>query len=91
MTTPASDRCRALLEQLSKYIDDELTPAERRALTAHRAGARVVRPWLTASSTPSTPAGRRGLQAARRRPPAGAGPHRHAARLRTHSPDSYVV
>jgi len=35
MTTPASDRCRALLEQLSKYIDDELTPAERRSLTAH--------------------------------------------------------
>jgi anti-sigma factor RsiW len=35
MTTPGSDRCRALLEQLSKYIDDELTPAERRALTAH--------------------------------------------------------
>ena len=36
MTTPASDRCRALLEQLSKYIDDELTPAQRRSLTAHQ-------------------------------------------------------
>jgi anti-sigma factor RsiW len=35
MTTPASDRCRALLEQLSRYIDDELTPAQRRSLTAH--------------------------------------------------------
>ena len=35
MTTTPSDRCRALLEQLSRYIDDDLTPAERRALTAH--------------------------------------------------------
>jgi anti-sigma factor RsiW len=35
MKTSASDRCRALLEQLSKYIDDELTPAQRRSLTAH--------------------------------------------------------
>jgi anti-sigma factor RsiW len=35
MTTPASDRCRALLEKLSRYIDDELTPAQRRSLTAH--------------------------------------------------------
>ncbi len=35
MKTPPSDRCRALLEQLSKYIDDDLSPAERRALTAH--------------------------------------------------------
>ena len=26
MKTPASDRCRSLLEQLSKYIDDDLTP-----------------------------------------------------------------
>jgi anti-sigma factor RsiW len=30
-----SGRCRSLLEQLSKYIDDELTPAQRRSLTAH--------------------------------------------------------
>jgi anti-sigma factor RsiW len=35
MKTPASDRCRSLLEQLSKYIDDDLTPAQRRSLTAH--------------------------------------------------------
>ena len=35
MKMSASDRCRALLEQLSKYIDDELTPAQRRSLTAH--------------------------------------------------------
>ena len=35
MKTPASDRCRSLLEQLSKYLDDDLTPAERRSLTAH--------------------------------------------------------
>jgi anti-sigma factor RsiW len=35
MNTTPSDRCRALLEQLSKYIDDDLAPAERRALTAH--------------------------------------------------------
>jgi anti-sigma factor RsiW len=35
MRTPASDRCRSLLEQLSKYIDDELTPAQRRSLTSH--------------------------------------------------------
>jgi anti-sigma factor RsiW len=35
MRTPASNRCRSLLEQLSKYLDDELTPAQRRSLTAH--------------------------------------------------------
>ena len=35
MTTTPSDRCRALLEQLSRYIDDDLSPAERRTLTAH--------------------------------------------------------
>ncbi|MFO7692649.1 MAG: zf-HC2 domain-containing protein [Vicinamibacterales bacterium] len=35
MKTTPSDRCRALLERLSRYIDDDLTPAERRALTAH--------------------------------------------------------
>jgi len=35
MTTPASNRCRSLLEQLSKYIDDDLTPAQRRSLAAH--------------------------------------------------------
>ena len=35
MNTTPSDRCRALLEQLSSYIDDDLAPAERRALTAH--------------------------------------------------------
>lgn len=35
MTTTPSDRCRALLEQLSRYIDNDLSPAERRTLTAH--------------------------------------------------------
>jgi anti-sigma factor RsiW len=35
MRTPASNRCRSLLEQLSKYLDDELTPAQRRSLSAH--------------------------------------------------------
>ena len=35
MRTPASDRCRSLLEQLSKYLDDELPPAQRRSLSAH--------------------------------------------------------
>jgi anti-sigma factor RsiW len=35
MNTTPTDRCRALLEQLSRYIDDDLAPAERRALTAH--------------------------------------------------------
>lgn len=35
MKTTSSDRCRSLLEQLSRYIDGELTPAQRRALTAH--------------------------------------------------------
>jgi len=35
MSKTASDRCRSLLEQLSQYIDDELTPAQRRSLTAH--------------------------------------------------------
>jgi anti-sigma factor RsiW len=35
MKTTASDRCRSLLEQLSRYIDDELTPAQRRTLSAH--------------------------------------------------------
>ncbi len=35
MNTTPSDRCRALLEQLSRYIDDDLAPAERRVLAAH--------------------------------------------------------
>jgi anti-sigma factor RsiW len=35
MKAPGPDRCRALLEQLSRYIDGELTPAQRRSLTAH--------------------------------------------------------
>jgi anti-sigma factor RsiW len=35
MKRTASDRCRSLLEQLSKYIDGDLTPAQRRALAAH--------------------------------------------------------
>jgi anti-sigma factor RsiW len=35
MKTPASDRCRSLLEQLSKYIDNDLTAAQHRSLNAH--------------------------------------------------------
>jgi anti-sigma factor RsiW len=35
MTDHAHDRCRALLEQLSTYVDGELTGAERRAFVAH--------------------------------------------------------
>lgn len=35
MRRTASDRCRSLLEQLSKDIDDELTSAQRRSLKAH--------------------------------------------------------
>ena len=35
MKRTASDRCRSLLEQLSQYIDGDLTPAQRRALAAH--------------------------------------------------------
>lgn len=36
---PAShSHCLALFEKLSEYIDDELPPAERRAIEAHIAG-----------------------------------------------------
>jgi anti-sigma factor RsiW len=35
MKAPGPDRCRSLLEQLSRYIDGELTPAQRRSLAAH--------------------------------------------------------
>jgi anti-sigma factor (TIGR02949 family) len=35
MTPHAHDRCRDLLEQLSRYIDGDLTGAERRAFAAH--------------------------------------------------------
>ena len=35
MKALAEDRCRRLLEQLSRYIDDELTATERRAVAAH--------------------------------------------------------
>lgn len=35
MTTQPSDRCRTLLEQLSRYIDGDLTPVERRSMSAH--------------------------------------------------------
>ena len=28
-------RCLALLEQLSRYVDDEMTPRERRAIDTH--------------------------------------------------------
>jgi len=33
--TSAHDRCRNLLEQLSTYVDGDLTGAERRALVLH--------------------------------------------------------
>jgi len=35
MKSVAENRCRRLLEQLSRYIDDELTATERRAVAAH--------------------------------------------------------
>jgi len=35
MTTRPHDRCRELLEQLSRYVDGELTGAERRAVVTH--------------------------------------------------------
>jgi len=38
MTPARSDRCRALLERLSRYVDGDLNGAERRAVTAHLRG-----------------------------------------------------
>jgi anti-sigma factor RsiW len=35
MKAMAENRCRRLLEQVSRYIDDELTAAERRAVASH--------------------------------------------------------
>lgn len=35
MTPVRPDRCRELLERLSRYVDGDLSGAERRALTAH--------------------------------------------------------
>lgn len=35
MKAAADDRCRRLLERLSRYLDDDLSPAERRTLVAH--------------------------------------------------------
>jgi anti-sigma factor RsiW len=35
MKTAGSDRCRELLERLSRYIDGDLNGAQRRALRAH--------------------------------------------------------
>jgi len=35
MKAVAENRCRRLLEQLSRYIDGELTATERRAVAAH--------------------------------------------------------
>ncbi|MCX6544566.1 MAG: zf-HC2 domain-containing protein [Acidobacteria bacterium] len=35
MKSVRSDRCRELLERVSRYIDGDLSAAERRALTAH--------------------------------------------------------
>jgi anti-sigma factor RsiW len=38
MTPARSDRCRGLLERLSRYVDGDLTAVERRTLTAHLRG-----------------------------------------------------
>lgn len=35
MTRATEDRCRALLEQLSRYVDGDLGPDERRAMALH--------------------------------------------------------
>jgi anti-sigma factor RsiW len=35
MKATPSDRCRALLAQISQYVDDDLTPAQRRSIAAH--------------------------------------------------------
>ena len=35
MNPQPTDRCRALLEQVSRYLDGDLTPAERRAVAQH--------------------------------------------------------
>lgn len=35
MNPRSQDRCRDLLEQLSRYVDDDVTGAERRAIVAH--------------------------------------------------------
>ncbi len=35
MKTPAEHRCRRLRERLSRYIDGEVTAAERRSIAAH--------------------------------------------------------
>lgn len=35
MNVMASARCRTLLERLSRYVDADLTAAERRIVTAH--------------------------------------------------------
>ena len=34
-TSPPSPRCRALLLELSRYLDGELTPSRRRAIARH--------------------------------------------------------
>ena len=35
MSAQPDDRCRALLEQLSRFLDGDLTPAQRRAVSLH--------------------------------------------------------
>jgi anti-sigma factor RsiW len=35
MKTPAGQRCRRLRQRLSRYIDGEVTAAERRSIAAH--------------------------------------------------------
>ena len=35
MKAPAHQRCRRLRERLSRYIDGEMTPPERRAIASH--------------------------------------------------------
>ncbi len=82
MNTTPSDRCRALLEQLSRYIDDDLSPAERRALTAHLRRCpccQTMADSLKHTVDACRKAGTTRLPADVRVP--GKGPHRHAARV----------
>jgi anti-sigma factor RsiW len=35
MSAPREDRCRAMLEQLSRFVDGDLTAAQRREMAKH--------------------------------------------------------
>ena len=47
MTVPTrpSARCRALLLELSRYLDGDLTPARRRTIERHIEGVRAAGRW----------------------------------------------